>query len=363
MLPKPARPGVAQVAGYTVLALLLAAGAGLFYFGGFTYFLSNQSSSLSVVLALTQSRAHHEAGIVVLGNSTAAEDFHANRFNAESRGNLALNLGVPSAHIYFYGRILAAGMEQGLRPRKVVLIYTPEVLSLRPDFDFLLNDLTMLKTVLDSGDLVRLASQSRSVRDYANYASYVAARPVLFRGELHDLFLHPRARLRDAAVVRGWLAGFNERSPMIETDNRFSVCNAGPLPELEQTVARLNREGRNAEAADDQRVLAGYAARVHQPLRVDGFETVRFRRLLQHLAAEARSVYVMPAPYYDPHYDQYPADYRRSVEQAVREVTAAVPGVQLLPPFPADCRLFFDTVHLNHDGADQFTDYLHARVL
>jgi len=363
MLPKPGHFGIAHLAGYTVLILLLAAGAALFYFGGFTYFLSNQSSSLSVVLALTQARAHHDATVVVLGNSTAAEDFHPNRFNAQSPRRTAVNLGVPSAHLYFFDRILSAGIDQGLHPRTIVLMYTPEFLSLWPDFDFLLNDLTMLKTVLNSGDLVRLGSHSRNARAYVNYASYVAARPILFRGEMRDLLLHPRERLDQARTVRTWLASFGPGSPMPETANTFSVCDAGPLPELEQTIARLEREGRASQAAEDQRVLAGYAPRIHKPLRVDAFETLRFRRVLERLAAETGSVYLVPAPFYDPNYDQYSAEYRRGVDRAVRDVVAAVPGVKLLPPFPADCRLFQDTVHLNHQGADQFTDYLHARVL
>jgi hypothetical protein len=357
------RHGITKYIGYTLVALLLIAGAALFYFGGFNYLLSNQSSSFSVELALTQSRAHRDATVIVLGNSTAAEDFHANRFNARAHGETALNLGVPAAHLYFFDRILSASIAEGVRPQTVVLIVTPEILSLRPDFDYLLNDLTMLKTELNAGDLARLASHSRDLRAYLNYASYVAARPVLFRGELRDFFAHPTERLKEAAAIRGWLASFGPRSPMTETDNSFSVCDAGPLPALSQTIARLRRQGRAAEAADVERVLPGYAARVHQPLHVDAFETRRFRRLLQRLAARSRAVFVVPAPYYDPDYDQYPLDYRRSEEQTIREVAAGIPKVKLLPPFSADCRLFFDTVHLNHLGAEQFTDYLYTRVL
>ena len=357
------RRGLADYTGYTLLALLLIAGAALFYFGDFNYLLSDRSSSFSVELALTQSRAHHDATIVVLGNSTAAEDFHANRFNARSSSARALNLGIPAGHFYLYERLLSAARERGVRPRIVILIVTPEILSLRPGFDYLLNDLTMLKTELNSGDLLRLASHARDLPSYLNYASYVAVRPVLFRGELRDFFSHPVERLHQTATVRGWLASFGPSSPMIETDNSFSVCDAGPLPALEQTISRLRREGRASRAAEDERVLAGYAARVHQPLRVDAFETVRFRRLLYRLAAQSQAVYVVPAPYYDPDYDQYPLAYRRAEEGAIRGVATGVPKVQLLPEFPADCRLFFDTVHLNHRGADQFTDYLYARVL
>ncbi len=362
MFPKAPRLGIMQGAGYAVVALLLAATAALFYFGGFNSLLSNSSSSFTVALALTQSRAHRDARIVVLGNSAAAEDFHANRFNAHSQ-LVALNLGVPSGHLYLYDRLLSASRAEGVHPQTVVLIFTPEILSLRPDFDYLLNDLTLLKTVLNAADIVHLASHSRDLRAYVNYASYVAARPVLFRGELRDFFGHPAERLKEAAGIRAWFAGFGPRSPMIETDNSFSVCDAGPLPQLQQTIARLQREGRSAEAANVERVVPGYAARVHQPLRVDPFETVRFRRVLQQLKSHAAAVYLVPAPYYDPGFDQYPLAYRQAVDRAVADTAASVAGVKLLPPFPADCHLFFDTVHLNRTGADQFTDYLYTRVL
>ena len=38
-------------------------------------------------------------------------------------------------------------------------------------------------------------------------------------------------------------------------------------------------------------------------------------------------------------------------------------AMDLLPDFPADCSLFFDTVHLNRKGGEQFTEYLHTRVI
>ncbi|HLK48079.1 MAG TPA: hypothetical protein VKT49_08095, partial [Bryobacteraceae bacterium] len=331
---------IAEYLGYALAALLLAVGAALFYFGGFNYLLANDSSSFSVELALAQSRAHRDATVVVLGNSTASEDFRANQFNQRSPGKIAVNLGVPSAQMYLFDRLLSMSIERGLRPRIVVLFVTPEILSLRSDFDYLLNDLTMLKTELSAADLARLASHARDLPAYVNYASYVAARPVLFRGELRDFFTHPAWRLKAGAVTHAWLASFEPGSPMIETNNPFSVCDAGPLPALEQTISRLRREGRPSEAGDVERVRAAYAARVHQRLQVDRFEAVRFRRLLQRLAARSQAVYVVPAPYYDPDYDQYPSDYRVAEERAIREIAAGVSRVKLLPEFPADCHLF-----------------------
>lgn len=363
MPEKPTLRGGAWYAGYALFLGLVLGVAVLFYFGGYTHLLSNESSSLSVEVGLTQSRAHRDASVVVIGNSTAAEDFHANLFNTHSPGKLALNLGVPGGHMYLFERILQASMREGVHPRTVILIVTPELLSLRSDFDYLLNDLITLKTVLDSSDVFHLASHTRNLYDYVEYSAHVAARPVLFRAELRDFFAHSSERLKEASVVRAWLASFGPASPMLESDNSFSVCDAGPLPQLHQTIERLRSEGRIADASNDERVLAGYVPRVHQPLKVDAFETARFQRMLERFAALRVPVYVVDAPYYDPDRDQYPLEYRRSVTATIQQVVHGIPGVTLLPDFPADCSLFFDTVHLNRKGGEQFTEYLRTRVI
>jgi len=350
---------------YAGSALFLSAVAGvafLFYFGGFNSLLSNQSASLPVELGRAQSRAHPDASIVVLGNSTAAEDFRAQWFNTRSPGEKALNLGIPSGHLYLFERMLALAMRQGVRPRKIILITTPEVLSLRPDFDFLMNDLTLLKTEIEARDFLRLRGHTRDMGGYVEYASHLAVRPVLYRAELRDLLVHPRQRLEEAAAVRRWLASFDSGTPMSESNDTFSVCDAGPLSKLQETIAGLRRQGRTELAAADARVLAGYSVRVHQPLKVDAFETVRFRRVLEKLSAVA-PVYLAAAPFYDLDFEQYPRDYRDGAAQTIRRVAAQVPGVTFVPDIAAGCGVFFDTVHLNRKGGEQFTEYLRARVL
>src|ERR1700730_629410 len=265
MPEKPTPRGAAWYAGYALFLAVVLGVAVLFYFGGYTHLLSNESSSLSVEISLTQSRAHRDASIVVLGNSTAAEDFHANWFNARSPDRLALNLGVPGGHMYLFERIRQASMSEGVHPRTVLLIVTPELLSLRSDFDYLQNDLITLKTVLDSSDVFRLASHTRNLSHYIDYSAHVAVRPVLFRAELRDFFAHPSDRLKEATVVRGWLASFGPGSPMVESDNSFSVCEAGPLPQLHQTIERLRGEGRIADASKYERGLTGDGPRAPHP--------------------------------------------------------------------------------------------------
>jgi hypothetical protein len=131
---------------------------------------------------------------------------------------------------------------------------------------------------------------------------------------------------------------------------------------LKETIAGLRLQGRDALASDDARVLAGYAVRVHQSLKVDAFETVRFRRVLEKLSAVA-PVSLAAAPFYDPDFEQYSREYRDSAAQTIRRVAAQVPGVTMVPDLATDCGVFFDTVHLNRKGGEQFTEYLRARVL
>jgi hypothetical protein len=110
-------------------------------------------------------------------------------------------------------------------------------------------------------------------------------------------------------------------------------------------------------------VLAAYAPRAHQPLTIDGFEAKRFRRLLENFVARRIAVYVLNAPYYDPDRDQYPESFRSQIRRVISREVGAVRGATLLPDFASDCSQFFDTVHLNRKGGEQFTEYLRTRVL
>ena len=85
---------------------LLCAIVYLFYFRGYVAILSGDSSSFLIELARTQARVHPDADVVVLGNSTAAEGFLVNYFNARAPGHMALNLGIPSGNVYLFDRMV-----------------------------------------------------------------------------------------------------------------------------------------------------------------------------------------------------------------------------------------------------------------
>jgi hypothetical protein len=344
---------------YAGVAALVATAVGaafLFYFGGFEYLLSSDSASFSVELALAQARAHPEASVVVLGNSTAAEGFRPNWFKSHASGAVALNLGVPSGWIYLWQRMLVAAIGAGVHPRAVVVMLTPDVVS-ATDFDYLLNDLALLKIVLDPSDLARVAPYARSPRQYVDYAIPVLARPLLFRAEMRDFISRPIRRLREAKHIHDWFRSFHQQALLVETDNRFSVCQAGPLNALDKTMERLRGE-KSPLLPDFARVQAGYAARAHVPLRIDAYKTGRLRALLAGIAGRHIAVYVTEAPFWDPDFDEYPETYRRDFSSTVRQVAESVPGVTLLPKLDVDCGMMLDTVHLNRKGGEIFTQYL-----
>jgi hypothetical protein len=347
--------GVAALVGTAAIAIFV------FYLGGYAYLLSNDSASFTVEWVLAQARVHPEASVVVLGNSTAAEGFRANWFKSHGSGAVALNLGVPSGWIYLWQRMLEAAMSSGVHPRAAVVMLTPETIS-ATDFDFLLNDLAMLKTVVDSSDLVRLAPYARSPRQYVNYASAVVGRPMLFRAEMRDFVTHPIGRLREAKHIHDWIHTFGRQSPMVETHNEFSVCQAGPLHQLDKTVEKLRGEN-SPLLANVTSVQAGYSIRLNQHLRIDAYKTELLRRLLAEIAARHIAVYVTEAPYWDPDFDQYPEAYRREFSSALSQVVESVPGATVLPKPDVDCSMMLDTVHLNRKGGEIFTEYLRTRVL
>jgi hypothetical protein len=356
------RRGIAWYAGLAVLLSAVGSIAYFFYFRGYVRYLSDQSSSFTVELSRIQARMHPDAKVLVLGNSTAAEGFLPNYFNQRAQGNLALNLGIPGGYVYTFDRMLAMAAREGVRPKAVILMLTPDIFSDRPDFDFMLNDLTMLKTILSSRDLVTLATYTHDPGQYAEYASPIALRPVLFRAELRDFLAHPAERLASAKRVHEFLGSFHHNSPMPETNNSFSVCDAGPLDSLPATIERLRHEN-DARLADFERVRLAFEARRHQPLKVEPFDVERVRRLLQKVTATRAAVYVVGAPFYDPDFEQYPAAYRRDFATALQQVVRSVRGVTLLAAFPADCSMMEDTVHLNRKGGERFTEYLRTRVL
>jgi hypothetical protein len=249
-----------------------------------------------------------------------------------------------------------------VQPRAALLVLTPESLSRRPGYDEVLNDMTLMKTELGVDDYARLWYHSAGMKAYAELAGRLTLRPALYTADVKDLLLHLRPRTQKIRITYGWLKTVGNDPEALETENKYQVCDASPLPELEQAVARERAVPGSARLADLERVWAGYSIRVNQPLAIEQRQLARLERLLRSLAARIPRLYVVAAPYFDPEYSAYPREYREAFNAALHEVVSGVEGVALLPDFPTDCTMFFDTVHLNQEGGDKFTAFLQQHI-
>lgn len=359
-----ARPGhrITQRAGGLVFGLMLTAIVYLFYLGGYRHLLVDESASFSVELKMRIMDGNRAARLLVIGNSAAAEGFRGSIYTQDTAGSAALNLGVGSAHFFAFEKLAEAAFRRGMSLESVLLVLTPESLSVRPGYDEIFNDMTLVKTELDIGDYRRLWSHRRDYAAYLSHAGHLALRPALFSGDVRDILVNLRERTRNIPIARQWLESASGNLAGLEPANDYAVCDAGPLRDLEFTLAAERRIAGSQRLAHLERVWAGHSVRVHQPLDVDSRQARRLAHLLNVLTRGVERVFVAIAPYYDPDYDAYPADYRDAFVRAVQEVTGEFPTARLLPEFRADCTLFVDTVHLNRAGGEAFTRFLRQQM-
>lgn len=353
--------------GWLLFGVLLGASIYLFYLHGYRSLIANNSYSSTVELVRRKMLVSRGAQTLVLGNSTAAEGFPASAYNRLAGSSTpAINLGVPAGHMFLYEKILDMAIEHGLRPRAVALYVTPEILtfSASPYYDYLKNDLTVLKVELEWDDLPRLRAHSRSLLSYIDYAAPLVVRPALFSADLRDFASRPGQRIKDSLFVSQWLDSMTAPESFPEPDHSFSVCQAGPLDTLRQRIDQERQNAASPVLADLERVLNGYEGRaVSGPhLKVDTFERDRFRALLKRMSAKVPHVFLVPVPYYDPEFTQFPADFRAVSETQLQSVGSTVPGVHVVPRFPVDCTMMMDTVHLNRKGGEALAAFLRERI-
>lgn len=205
--PHPQRRySVLRIAGWFVFLALLSSFAYLFYLHGYRPLIANSSSSSTIELIRRKLEVSRAARTLVIGNSAAAEGFHASVYNRVlSASGPAINLCVPSAHMFLFEKMLHMALDRGLRPDNVAIVLTPESLSFSssPYYDYLTNDLNVLKVELNLGDLLRLPLHTPALSNLANHAGLTLLRPALFSGDLLDFSFRPVQRLKDAEIVDG----------------------------------------------------------------------------------------------------------------------------------------------------------------
>ena len=127
--------------------------------------------------------------------------------------------------------------------------------------------------------------------------------------------------LETASVNRQWLASFDSRTPMNESEQCVLGLRGWASARLAgREVERVRSNGPASNLQDYARVEAGYRVRAHYPLAIDPFEAERFRRVLGgNRVSAAPDVYVAAAPFYDPGFRSVPLGLSlpREVQQCV----------------------------------------------
>ena len=240
---------IARLTGWLVFVALLSVVGYFFYFQGYRKWIANSSSSSTVELVRRKILVSSNARTLVLGNSAAAEGFPASAYNKQPGSSTpALNLGIPSGHMFLYEKVLSMALEAGLKPAAVVLIVTPDILNLSasPYFDYLKNDLGVLKVELNAGDLLRLGSHSRSLLHRLDYSAPILLRPALYSADLRDFVLNPSQRVNDANFVAGWLDTLTAPELFPEPEHAFTVCQAEPLETLGDHLVQERQKDRKS---------------------------------------------------------------------------------------------------------------------
>ncbi len=365
--PNPApRVSAIRWLGWVVFISLAGGIAYLFYFSGYRPLIANSSSSSTVELIRRKLAVSRDARTIVLGNSAAAEGFRASVYNSvPSASGPALNLGVPSAHMFLFEKILDMALDRGLQPEAVVIVLTPEALNLSilGEFDYLTNDLNVLKVELNFSDLPRLRHHAQSLGHFAEQAGLVLLRPTLFSGDLRDFSFRPIQRLKDAEFVYGWLNSMTTLESFPETNNVFSICEIEPLDQLEPLVAAERQNPDSPRLLHMERTLVSYQARLGGTslLKVNEFEMGRFRKMLRRFTSRVSRVFIISAPYYDPDFVQIPSAFRAEFARELDQLAEQVPGVAVIPYFVPECGMMMDTVHLNRHG-ELFSVYLREHI-
>ena len=98
----------------------------LFYLGFYKYFLTDDSSSLTLENTLHIAKFHQEANIIILGDSTAAVELRPNLFNSIIKNGKAINLGMPGSWFYSHSLIQSLIKKNNKNVDTVILILGPD---------------------------------------------------------------------------------------------------------------------------------------------------------------------------------------------------------------------------------------------
>lgn len=91
--------------GWVLFGSVSAFSIALFYFGVYRYLLVGDSTSFALENTRHILQKHSDATMIVLGDSTAAQDFRPNFYNRNAAGEKTVNAGVPGTGLFTYDKL------------------------------------------------------------------------------------------------------------------------------------------------------------------------------------------------------------------------------------------------------------------
>jgi|GEM_PF-2192544 len=331
-----------------------------FYAGFYKYLLAADSTSLTLENTLHVAKAHQEANIIVLGDSTAAEEFRPNVFNQITTRGKAINLGMPGTWFYSHYWMQELIKQENRKVDTVILILGPDEFT-NTGNNRLIGDLQYHKTRISIFDARALFDFSDSDDFLKTNLLSVLFKPVLFKSDLNDLVLNPINRLIQVPRNLVWLNRRIDPNDLLWEDTRdFDVCNIGPLSDLEVNLANSLASNDATASAIYKMNLSAYQGRTKEKI-INGDIQKNLTFLIKEMANNYKYVYVLNAPIYARFEEVYPTAYLNSISDLTKKVIEPFDDVQYIPVDPAistDCTNFMDVVHLNLRGGTKLTEYL-----
>lgn len=343
--------------GFVLLIILV------FYAGFYRYLLASDSSAESIENNLHVAAGHREAGLLVLGDSTAVEDFRTNDFNRYTRGLKAANAAVPGTWFYSDDKIAEILKQKNPRLKTVLLFAGPDQFS-EPASIRLPTELQYNKTRLSPADFPRLARYSDTAEDFYNQAVNLFFAPVLYKSDLADIIMHPLKRSQGLRSHFFWLIRpVSPQDPFWEDTRDSDACDFPPYGSLDQEISRADKD-HNAPEAGRLRLIKDSLLPRLRPKKVSPLTGKNLERLAGQLSGNFSRVYLVNAPE-NPNNGIYPEEYLRDISRLTEKAGSGFANVRYIPrsrKIENDCRNFLDVVHLNPRGSKAFTAYLWSYI-
>jgi hypothetical protein len=298
--------------------------------------------------------------VVLLGDSTAALGFKPNYFNTLSSKKI-LDLSLAGSWIFTQHKLAEHVLTGNKSIKDIVVIIGPDQFTDGDNYRIKSN-LEFCKTDLKVSDVCTLWSYKCSYYDFFDSTARLVYRPFLFNNDIQHLMLNPIIRAKQIPETFHALTRRNNSNQKQDEDDRASdVCNIGKLEDLEKNIQQFKTAGNAGEAKKLDWILEGYKVRKYEKKISEGME-LRIDNYISYLSKNFKTVYVVNAPVYVNFDTVYSRQFQYDAENTTKQIVSKYNNVRYISrnnEINNDCSGFLDVVHLNVNGAQNFTKYIY----